>query len=663
MCRRSSSIADVGAGKVSAMDDRILGTSAGKSAALLAMVFLLVAGIACASEVLSAAGQERLQPSRPMSSSQIQPFSVEEQLAASYAPIVYLREQDGACDTDGEAYYPAPVEIVLGNPNVSLRSASPGSTSELAGPSAADLFGRDADFYLDLPGDPRRPGCDYERDFLKLAANHPAVAYAHIVREPGFEQLAVQYWFYYYFNDWNNDHEGDWEMVQIVFDATTAEEALREEPILAGFSQHSDGEAAAWDDKKIEKEGDRMVVYVGAGSHANYYDDATYLGRVNGCDDASKPLRRVPLEARLVPAEISGEDDPFAWLEFGGRWGERQPGHRNGPTGPASKGRWNEPITWQNGLRDTSLKVPNISVGPNAAGFFCDVVAFGARHLLGSARWFALSVGIVAVGGIATALARTTYRPALATPLRRRRRFGQILTSALAIQRSRWLFFGAIGACLIPAGMVVMAAQSLILPISPVEALLGVFDNSATTAAFALGLGTVQFGVAYWLILCTVIVTLAELDAGRPVGVRHIYQKIAGSFWPLVRARLASLLTIGLFTLTVIGIPLALRYAVRMTFLEHVILLGGSNDTTAHTASARLVEGRWWRTSGVSAAIAITGIAAGPALGAALVLSAAAPLGAINVISSLVYVLLIPYVAIGLTLLYYDAIASRAERD
>jgi hypothetical protein len=35
----------------------------------------------------------------------------------------------------------------------------------------------------------------------------------------------VQYWFFWYFNDWNDKHEGDWEGVQVLFDATTAVEA------------------------------------------------------------------------------------------------------------------------------------------------------------------------------------------------------------------------------------------------------------------------------------------------------------------------------------------------------------------------------------------------------------------------------------------------------
>jgi hypothetical protein len=32
--------------------------------------------------------------------------------------------------------------------------------------------------------------------------------------------------------------EGDWEMIQLDFDASTAAEALRQEPVEVGYSQH-----------------------------------------------------------------------------------------------------------------------------------------------------------------------------------------------------------------------------------------------------------------------------------------------------------------------------------------------------------------------------------------------------------------------------------------
>ena len=38
-------------------------------------------------------------------------------------------------------------------------------------------------------------------------------------------RLALQYWLFYAFNDWNNLHEGDWEMIQLDFDAATAHQA------------------------------------------------------------------------------------------------------------------------------------------------------------------------------------------------------------------------------------------------------------------------------------------------------------------------------------------------------------------------------------------------------------------------------------------------------
>ena len=50
-------------------------------------------------------------------------------------------------------------------------------------------------------------------------AREPTV-YAHVATDPGHPgQLALQYWLFYVFNDWNNLHEGDWEMIQLVFDA------------------------------------------------------------------------------------------------------------------------------------------------------------------------------------------------------------------------------------------------------------------------------------------------------------------------------------------------------------------------------------------------------------------------------------------------------------
>ena len=57
-------------------------------------------------------------------------------------------------------------------------------------------------------------------------------------------RVVIQYWLWWYFNDWNNLHEGDWEIVQVVFDADSIEGALRSEPIRYAYAQHGGGELA-----------------------------------------------------------------------------------------------------------------------------------------------------------------------------------------------------------------------------------------------------------------------------------------------------------------------------------------------------------------------------------------------------------------------------------
>ena len=100
--------------------------------------------------------------------------------------------------------------------------------------------------------------------------------YAHVVGED--DELALQYWFFYPFNDFNNTHEGDWEMIQLLFDAADARTALGTAQVELGYSSHEGAERAACDDDKLEVVDERPVVYPAAGSHANKYSGALWIG-------------------------------------------------------------------------------------------------------------------------------------------------------------------------------------------------------------------------------------------------------------------------------------------------------------------------------------------------------------------------------------------------
>src|SRR5262245_47997927 len=320
------------------------------------------------------------------------------ELAQRYAPVVFVRPQDAPCDTNGEPFEPAPVEIVLDNPEVFLRQVGNGDPVKSSGPSAADLFDLREGWYLDFPGDALNPGCIFEQDFRRFYDGR-SVVYAHVTSQadrPGV--LALQYWFFWYHNPAKNDHEGDWEFIQLLFDADDATEALATEPSEVGYAQHTGGERSGWDDPKLDKDGVRPVVYPAKGSHAAYYDQALYLGRSGregfGCDNTDGATSRIDPDVVLLPDAVTDPDDPLAWLEFRGRWGQRESGFFNRPPGPIAQGRWTQPVRWQEGLRDASVVVPGGDrQGDAVVDAFCRVVEFGSSALV-----FVLRSPVVALG-------------------------------------------------------------------------------------------------------------------------------------------------------------------------------------------------------------------------------------------------------------------------
>jgi hypothetical protein len=224
--------------------------------------------------------------------------SAAERLIEAYTPRLMVRERDEICDTAGEQYEATTVDAVLGNPAVALTEADADGDETLIkqAPTAADVAGLGEPHHLDIPGDPLGDTCDYARDFaeLKREGRAPAVTYAHIAREAERPGLAVQYWFFWYFNQFNDLHEGDWEGMQVVFESSDPRRALEEGPSEIGLFQHSGGEKAKWSDGKVEKDGTHPVVYPAAGSHATFYEAAVYVenGRKGSASGATTPGRR-----------------------------------------------------------------------------------------------------------------------------------------------------------------------------------------------------------------------------------------------------------------------------------------------------------------------------------------------------------------------------------
>jgi hypothetical protein len=588
----------------------------------------------------------------------------EEDLAARYAPVVRLVEQLEECGP-GEPYEPSDVDAYLDEETVSLRG--PWRSNDLVeiAPGADDLGQGLYEYNLDFPGDALNPGCDYERWARRITEGTEPTVYAHVVSEPGFpDRLALQFWLFYAFNDWNNLHEGDWEMVQLVFEAGTVEEALAGTPAEIGYSQHEGGERAAWDDDKLELvDGTHPVVHPAAGSHANFFDEGLHLGRSAeqgvGCDDTTGPTVELRPEVRTIPSDPATAARAFPWLAFEGRWGERQQAFYNGPTGPNLKSQWTAPITWTEGWRDRSYAVPAGGyLGTDATDFFCSAVAKGSTFLVRLAN----DPGtVLAILGVLAALlvyllTRTAWTPSAPLHIARRRSWGQTLTATWRMYASRPLLFVGIGLVTIPVSIVVALLQAAILHASGIGIATG-GEAGGVRVTLALWVGTVLVLGGFALVQAATSRAMVELDAGHEVRPLSALRLCLGRFAPLLGALAIAVAVVSLLTVSIFLAPIALWLVVRWALLVPAAELERHSAFETLRRSASLVRLQWFKVGTLVVVASALALVTGPLVGALLILLVDLPFAFVNVVAALLYAVAMPFIAITTTYVFFDSVA------
>ncbi len=186
------------------------------------------------------------------------------------------------------------------------------------------------------------------------------IAYGAVFRAR--TRVALQYWLFYPFNPYEQVtpqgrfwqvHEGDWESVTVILDAS-------ERPLLVGLSRHCSGVRRPW--QRVPRRGARPVVHVALGSHANYFGSTTRpLDRrcwppealavydAYGVTLVDRTRRGRTVSPRVV--RVRAGSPP--WVRYRGAWGEAQyagfPGvdplaFGQGPQGPAFHDVWRTPV-------------------------------------------------------------------------------------------------------------------------------------------------------------------------------------------------------------------------------------------------------------------------------------------------------------------------------
>jgi len=265
--------------------------------------------------------------------------ATDQELAEIHAPILYFEGQ--------ETCFPVEVSYHIDNSYLyRVGSDTPLSTS----PTETELetYSTEESQYVFLDNQKGTISDDNViTDYQNNMNSYETTVYYRVYSD-GATKI-IQYWMFYAFNKGElNQHEGDWEMVQVSL--------LGETPNSVMYSQHHQGQKATWE--QVEKENNQIKVYVARGSHANYL--RSYSGKFGISSDIVGNDGRVLGSTDYELVELNSQ----GWLNFSGRWGEFGTDEASaaeamfrgqaGPFGPMYRGEgimWNDPVGWGNSLQ------------------------------------------------------------------------------------------------------------------------------------------------------------------------------------------------------------------------------------------------------------------------------------------------------------------------
>jgi len=203
-----------------------------------------------------------------------------------------------------------------------------------------------------------------------------------------------------------------------------------------------------------------------------------------------------------------------------------------------------------------------------------------------------------------------------------------------------------------------------------------------------LGNVTLRLGATAFAALAVnaaVAIALDRLDRNRKVTVPETYWLALRRGLSLFGASVLELIVVLLILVVVVGIPILLSELVEELGLAVLVVLGviavwwlarawvgwaltaqqvcldGSSPVGVIRNSPTLAEGNWWRSAILLVALYVIGISSGPIIGFVLLFATPLEPRWIDLIGSAIYVLVLPFVAISATLLFFD-LKVRRER-
>ena len=169
-------------------------------------------------------------------------------------------------------------------------------------------------------------------------------------------------------------------------------------------------------------------------------------------------------------------------------------------------------------------------------------------------------------------------------------RFEDILDTTFSLYRKHfWLFLGLVAFSVL---------SELVLH------LLSDFSELFFNHSFLLGIAAVLITITFFIIgIGGMAIGSGATYLGENVTMRSVLQQTMDRFWQLLGCFLLWLLVVTVLTVTVIGIPFALYFAVRWGLFIQTIMFEKPVISIALRRSSELVTGMWWRMFGTLLAI------------------------------------------------------------
>ena len=228
---------------------------------------------------------------------------------------------------------------------------------------------------------------------------------------------------------------------------------------------------------------------------------------------------------------------------------------------------------------------------------------------------------------------------------------------------SRKRLFLGIGLVFVPIGVVVAIIQALAFNVWGLTPLISDTGRAnAFVAGLALALGVLVAFLGLAVVQAATARAVADIDAGRPVGVFSAYLGLHGRLRRLVRALVFVVVVQIVLDLTIVLVPVAIFLLVRWSLLGVVAGLEDDPRPGVLRRSVALTRRHWWRTAVVALGITGAALLIGPLVGVIVLVATSASFGVVNLIAAIVNVAALPFASVALTYLYYDLGAREHAR-